>query len=141
MLKGVMNMSSKREYCEAALVGGVGYCLLEMVWRGRTHWSMALAGGVCFAAEHAINRQFAHAPLWRRCLMGAAVITAVELAAGRLFNRRYQVWDYRGRRGNLDGQICLAYSGLWFLLCVPLCSVSGAIRKKTLAIGPRVVLK
>ena len=123
-------MESKRAYCETALVGSVGYCVLEMIWRGRTHWSMALAGGVCLAAEYGINGVFRHVPLWRRCLMGAAVITAVELGTGRLFNRQYQVWDYRGCRGNLDGQICLLYSFLWFLLSVPLCGLSSVIRKK-----------
>ena len=27
------------------LAGGVGYCALETLWRGRTHPSMALCGG------------------------------------------------------------------------------------------------
>ena len=130
MLLWVIEMKRKREYAETALVGGIGYCLLEMTWRGRTHWSMALAGGACFAAAHGINDLFPRASLWRRCLMGAAVITAVEWTAGRLFNQRYQVWDYRARRGNINGQICLLYSALWFLLCIPLCALSRAIRKK-----------
>ena len=32
------------------LIGGLGYGLLEILWRGRTHWSMLLTGGVCFIA-------------------------------------------------------------------------------------------
>ena len=28
-------------------VGGISYGLLELLWRGRTHWTMLL-GGVCF---------------------------------------------------------------------------------------------
>ena len=31
------------------LVGGVGYSLLEIGWRKRTHWTMAAAGGLCFS--------------------------------------------------------------------------------------------
>lgn len=130
-------MKNKREYGETALVGGVGYCVLEMAWRGRTHWSMALAGGAGFAAAHHINGLFPHAPLWRRCLMGSAAITTVELAAGCLFNKKHQVWDYTGRPGNLGGQICPLYSLLWFLLCIPLCGLSTAIRKKISHSAPR----
>ncbi len=29
-------------------IGGMGYVGLELVWRGRSHWSMFLAGGACF---------------------------------------------------------------------------------------------
>ena len=29
--------------------GGVGYCALETLWRGRTHPSMALCGGTVLA--------------------------------------------------------------------------------------------
>ena len=33
------------EYLMVFLLGGAGYCLIEVLWRGFTHWSMALAGG------------------------------------------------------------------------------------------------
>ena len=28
------------------LFGGFGYGLIEVLWRGRTHWSMVLCGGI-----------------------------------------------------------------------------------------------
>ena len=52
-------------------------------------------------------------PVAMRCLMGAGIITFVELAAGLLANRDYQVWDYRQMPFNYHGQICLVYSLLW----------------------------
>ena len=52
-------------------------------------------------------------PLLPRVLLGAVVITAVELAAGLLVNREYRVWDYRNTPFNFYGQICLPFSLLW----------------------------
>jgi uncharacterized membrane protein len=37
----------------------------------------------------------------------------VELAAGMLVNRGYDVWDYRHMPLNFMGQICMPFSLLW----------------------------
>ena len=92
-------------------LGGSAYVGLEMLWRGRSHISMFAAGGVCFLILGAIGRKCPK--LWQRAPFGAAAVTAVELAAGLLVNRDWQVWDYRGMPGNLLGQVCLGYSALW----------------------------
>ena len=31
-----------------AVCGGCLYVVLELLWRGRSHWTMFLLGGVCF---------------------------------------------------------------------------------------------
>lgn len=36
-------------------VGGLLYILLELLWRGQSHWSMFVLGGVCFVALGLIN--------------------------------------------------------------------------------------
>lgn len=92
-------------------LGGGAYVAIEMLWRGRSHISMFAAGGVCFLILGAMGRKIRNP--WKRSLLGAAAITAVELAAGLLVNREWQVWDYRGMPGNLLGQVCLPYSALW----------------------------
>lgn len=92
-------------------LGGSAYVVLEMLWRGRSHISMFAAGGVCFLLLGAMGRK--NRKPGKRALLGAAAITAVELAAGLLVNRDWRVWDYRGMRGNLLGQVCLPYSALW----------------------------
>ncbi len=94
------------------LTGGTGYVGLELLWRGRSHGSMFLAGGVCFLLLGQINR-LRRPVLPLRCLMGAATITAVELVTGLVFNRNYSVWDYRSLPLNLMGQVCLPFSLLW----------------------------
>ncbi len=104
------------------LLGGQGYCTLEMIWRGRTHYSMFFAGGIILILLFFIAQEFKKAPLITKCLSGAVIITAVEFIFGIIFNLKYHmnVWDYSNLPLNLSGQICLLYSCLWFLLCFAL---------------------
>ena len=38
-----------------AVCGGCLYVILELLWRGRSHWTMFILGGVCFVLIGAIN--------------------------------------------------------------------------------------
>ena len=98
------------------LLGGFGYTGLELMWRGRTHGSMFLAGGLCLLLVGHLQEVRPRLPLPLRILAGALVITAAELGIGLLVNRSYAVWDYRGMAGNWLGQICPAFSALWLFL-------------------------
>ena len=101
--------------------GGVGYCALETLWRGRTHPSMALCGGTVLAVfTKMVRRGGSRLGL---CLRGCALITGCELLCGLVFNRDRQGWDYSRLPGNFRGQICPLFSALWFLLCIPLCGL------------------
>ena len=95
------------------LLGGSAYVGLEKLWRGRSHGSMFLAGGTGFLLLGAIGKGLPRLPRAARAVLGAGAITAVELTAGCVFNRRWQVWDYRGLPGNYLGQICPGYCLLW----------------------------
>ncbi len=92
-------------------LGGTGYVSLELLWRRRSHISMFLAGGTCFLLLGQLQKT--KLPLPVRVLAGAGTITAVELLAGLIANRQYQVWDYRDLPLNFLGQICLPYCLLW----------------------------
>ena len=94
-------------------LGGGSYVGLEMLWRGRSHTSMFVAGGLCFLLLGRLSRAKSKLSLPVRCVAGAGIITAVELVAGLLCNREYRVWDYRQVPMNFMGQICLPYSLLW----------------------------
>ena len=93
--------------------GGMGYVLLEFLWRGWSHISMVAAGGVCVLLLGRLEETEPKLPAAVRPLAGAAIITMVELAAGLAVNRDYAVWDYRDRPGNFCGQICPLFSFLW----------------------------
>lgn len=106
--------------------GGLGYSVMEVFWRGYTHWSMAIAGGLSFLSIYFINVNFGDFSILLRSLMGAAVITLIELIFGVIFNLilKWNIWDYSDMFFNVKGQICLLYSFLWFSLCFvlfPLC--------------------
>lgn len=103
-------------------LGGTVYQTLELLWRGRTHWSMFLAGGVCAVLlEFLCNGVFFAFPLFSKCLIGAMIITAVEFCFGCVFNLRLGmgVWDYSAFPCHVLGQVCLYFSALWCVLSLP----------------------
>ena len=95
------------------LTGGSLYVLLEFLWRGRSHGSMFVLGGLCFLTLGQFNRVKPRPSLPLRLLTGAGIITGLELLTGILVNRAYAVWDYRNLPLNFMGQICLPYCLLW----------------------------
>ena len=105
------------------LLGGTGYVTLELLYRGRSHISMFLAGGLCFLLLGRLEKGYPRLPGAVRPVLGAVIITLVELATGLLFNRDYRVWDYRGLPGNLWGQVCPRF----FLLWIPLAWAAGKL--------------
>ena len=92
-------------------IGGGAYVGLELLYRGYSHISMFCAGGLCFLLIGRIRKLPASFPARVGC--GAGIVTAVELSAGLLVNRDYQVWDYRSQPGNFLGQICPLFTVLW----------------------------
>lgn len=110
-------------------IGGLLYMLIELLWRGRTHWTMLIIGGVCFLLVGLINEVFTwDMPLVRQMTLSAVLITIVELAAGLLINCNYAIWDYRQMPLNFMGQICLPYTILWFFLSLPAIVVDDYLR-------------
>lgn len=107
-------------------LGGAGYVLLELLYRGRSHYSMFLAGGICFLLLGKLEAVHPRLPGWARPLAGAGIITMVELGTGLLFNRDYSVWDYRAVPGNFCGQICPRFTLLW----IPLAAAAGWLYRR-----------
>ena len=123
-----------REWMKTFGIGAIGYASLELLWRKRTHWTMAVTGGICFTGIYELERLMSGQRLWKKCLAGTAMITAVELAAGCLLNKKLHlgVWDYSRQPFNLNGQICPLFSALWFMLCIPLFPACKILRQKAL---------
>lgn len=96
------------------LFGAVGYPLLELLYRKRTHYSMAVAGGISASAIAAVQQLPCSLKL--RSLISAICITGIEYAVGRIWNRTYRVWDYRKLPCNYKGQICLPFFLVWGML-------------------------
>lgn len=96
-----------KKILDRALVFGTGasfYSLLETIWRGHTHWSMSLTGGLVLLTVYTAERR-THHTLWRRCLRSAGIITAYEFVVGCLVNLRlgWQVWGLLLAAGECAG--------------------------------------
>ena len=101
------------------ITGGTLYTLTELIWRGHSHWSMGICGGLCFSLMYLISAlPMSRLRGWVLC---AALISLVELYAGWLLNLKLGlgIWDYSALPGNILGQICPRYTLFWFLLSIP----------------------
>jgi hypothetical protein len=110
-------MINMLKYAAFFLIGGSSYFSLEILWRGRSHISMFIAGGLCFLIIGFINDYcFKNSvrPVLQ-VLASAASITAVEFISGVILNLhlKMNVWDYSGLPFNALGQVCLYYFLLW----------------------------
>ncbi len=97
-------------------IGGAAYGLLEVLWRGSTHWTMAVLGGGMFVLLGWLNEHLPWSmPLRWQALLGAAAVTAAEFLTGCVVNLwlGWAVWDYSDQPFQLLGQICLPYALLW----------------------------
>jgi len=107
------------KYLFLFLIGGLIYCGIELLWRGRTHWTMLIVGGICFIFCGIINELFDwDMPLWMQMLICSIGITVIELISGLVINKLFKlnVWDYSNLPFNLFGQVCLLFTFIWFLL-------------------------
>lgn len=112
--------------------GAINYLAIEILWRGQTHWTMAVAGGLCAMVIYVFNARFNDMHWLCKCLVGAIIITSVELVTGLIVNMtlEWNVWDYSQREFNFLGQICLRYFIYWFLLCIPIVKLFDYFRSK-----------
>ncbi|MBQ2887564.1 MAG: hypothetical protein IJE29_01410 [Firmicutes bacterium] len=102
------------------LAGALGYGLVEIFWRGHTHWSMLMAGAICVWAVDYLDRMAGGLPDLAKALLCGLIITTVELLFGMAFNFYADagVWDYSALPFNFLGQICLYYTLIWVALSV-----------------------
>jgi len=126
--EGLFSLRQPTVHSGAAMfaLGAAAYPVVELVWRGRTHWTMSVTGGLCTLLIHLCDRKLRSAGLAVRCGMGCAVITLTEFAVGCVVNRLlgWNVWDYSDAPLNILGQICPLYCGFWFVLSLPVLAFS-----------------
>lgn len=107
--------------------GGTVYFLLEVAYKTATgnpemiSWTMLVLAVLLTIPVERCGEQLPWAvPLWLQALACAALVTAVELAAGLILNiwLGMGVWDYSDLPGNFIGQICPQFAAVWFGLCL-----------------------
>ena len=101
------------------MIGGISYIIIELLWRGYTHWTMFLLGGICFIYAGIQNEHTEwDKPLIIQSLQTAIFITFAEFVTGCIVNLLFNlhVWDYSNLPLNLFGQICLPFTIIWLFV-------------------------
>ena len=104
---------------------------MELAFRGYSHWSMSVAGGLALTAIYAVRTGLPTLALPWQCLLCAAAITVIEFLIGCAVNRKNNdpVWDYSHLPFHYKGQICLGYFLLWLFLSLPALQIAETIAR------------
>lgn len=100
-------------------IGGLIYTSIEMLYRGYSHWTMFLVGGLAFYMIGYVNEYIQwDMPLYKQMAIGMLIITCLEFITGFIVNiiLKWNVWDYSNVPFNVLGQICLPFCTIWYFL-------------------------
>lgn len=99
------------------LIGGMAYVEIELLWRGYSHWTMFILGGLCFICCGLLNEIIPwEMVLSKQMLIGAIIVTLLEFLTGMIVNVKlgWNVWDYSNLPLNICGQICPIFFIAWY---------------------------
>jgi len=121
-------------------IGAVGYGLLEVLWRGYTHWSMLGAGGICFVFFAKIGEKMKNTGIFIKAIIGSGFVTAIEFIFGIIFNiiLKKNVWDYSKLPFNIGGQICVLYSFIWAIISIICIPFAAFVSRRLKTFGRRI---
>lgn len=119
------------KYLFLLCVGGSIYYLIEVLYRGYSHYTMFFVGGICFILIGLLNEGMS----WDLCIekqvgLGLAAVLIVEFISGCILNLwlGLHIWDYSKLPFNILGQICLPFALLWIPLVVIAILLDDSIR-------------
>ena len=127
-----MNNKKAKKYTLLFVLGAIGYAAIETIWRGRTHWSMMIAGGLCFMLFSIVADRLKGKHILIKAAVCAVGVTAIEFAFGVVFNLwlKMGVWDYSNMPMNILGQICPLFSLIWVGIAVAFLPLADIINKE-----------
>lgn len=113
---------------------GLMYVTIELLYRGHTHYSMFIVGGICGVLIGLINDNTPDMPLLPQCVLGAVIITVIELLTGLFLNvyLGLNVWDYSNQPFNFMGQICPQFCIIWCILSILVIRIDDWLKEKVL---------
>lgn len=121
------------KYIVLFLIGGAAYFGIEILWRGYSHWTMFLLGGLCFVIVGALNNWLPwEMDIEKQAGIGAIIITVLEFIVGVIVNLvlKWNVWDYSLLPFNILGQISLPFTLIWIILSTAIIVVDDWVRYK-----------
>ena len=111
-------------------VGGIGYGIIEIIYRFRTYPLMIICGGIAILILDKINNYISWDMdiLLQGCI-GSAIITGMEFIIGNLSLAGVlpKMWDYSNVWLNYKGIICLPFSLIWIVLSICAIMLADAI--------------
>ena len=112
------------------LIFGISYYLLEILWRGYSHWTMIVVGGLCGLLIGLINEITPKMNTVLQMLLGSIIVTIIEFVTGYIINIKLDlnIWDYSNLKFNILGQVSLLFSILWFFLSYIVIKLDDCIR-------------
>ena len=121
-----------KKYGLCFILGAVGYAAIEIIWRGYTHWSMMIAGGLCFIIFSLVAERLREKNIFIKAAVCALGVTVVEFIFGVVFNiwLKMEVWDYSGIPMNILGQICPIFSLVWVGIAIAFLPLADVINKE-----------
>ena len=109
------------KYVFLYLFGGGLYYTIECLWRGYSHWSMFILGGICFLFCGIQNEivEWSY-PLLKQVIISDLFVICSEFLTGCIVNLgfNWNVWDYSNLSLNILGQVCPQFALLFFPLCL-----------------------
>ena len=116
------------------IIFGLMYVTIELLYRGYTHYSMFIVGGICGVLIGLINDNTPDMPLLPQCVLGAVIITVIELLTGLFLNvyLGLNVWDYSNQPFNFMGQICPQFCIIWCILSILVIRIDDWLKEKVL---------
>lgn len=118
-----MNKKILIPYTIIFIISGFIYIMLELLWRGYTHWTMFICAGLCGLVIANVNNNLLKFDTDFRIqvLISAILCTAFEFLFGIIFNGDFSIWDYRNIWGTihiLGDQINILFFGIWIIISV-----------------------
>lgn len=116
-----MNKNYLFKYFILFLIGGFLYYAIEILWRGYSHWTMFILGGVCFIYAGIQNERTPwEEPLWKQVLKVDVFVLIAEFITGCILNLwlGLNIWDYSNLKFNVLGQSSLLFAVLFLPLCL-----------------------
>lgn len=103
------------------IISGLIYILLELLWRGRSHWTMFICAGLCGLVIANVNNNLLsfETDFRIQVVVSALCCTGFEFLFGLIFNGNFTIWDYRGIWGTihwLGDQVNILFFGVWLLI-------------------------
>ena len=106
-----MNKSGK--YIFLTTLGGTIYYSFEIIFRGFSHWTMYLLGGICFLFMYIQGKMTKWKESMAKMILKSTVfIASMEFITGIIVNKylKWNVWDYSDQPYQILGQICLPFT-------------------------------